>query len=435
MRPAAPTRRTMWVPILLLLLLGACGGNGGGGGNTPTPPAPAPPPAPSPPPGVPQITGTERLLWDQPAPTLADAQGYRYTLYVNDAPTALPGHACEATGTAGVFTCGARLPGGLPLGLIALSLSAVLDRNGTSAVSGRTAPLQVFVVTAPAATSVGTDGTLRLDERDDTLDGAGGTAIVDLASVPDGRLLAVDAAGRVFAIEGDRVVPRPALDPASSGTPPVASLTVTPDFERSRAVLAIEAADDRGTAVWDVVRYRELGGTLGERTVIVPAIARRGGPHARVRIGPDGLAYLAFAQPAGAADPRAVSLVRFELDGRPPAGESTRITRSGWRGGVAFDWHPSTGALWTGTSDVAAGAFEIGDGRDARAAVVVALEDGTLQRHVVVAAVPSRILQRAALADAPAGRVTAVVRSRHGRLIVAVSEAGKAPAVRVLDPR
>jgi siroheme synthase (precorrin-2 oxidase/ferrochelatase) len=102
---------------------------------------------------------------------------------------------------------------------------------------------------------------------------------------------------------------------------------------------------------------------------------------------------------------------------------------------VAFDWHPSTGALWTGTSDVAAGAFEIGDGPNARAAVVVALDDGTLQRHVVVAAVPSRILQRAALADAPKGRATALVRSRHGHLIVAVSEPGKAPVVRVLDPR
>jgi hypothetical protein len=436
MRPAVPTRRPAWVPFLLLLGVCACGG--GGGGSTPSPPAPAPPPAPSPPPGVPQITGSERLLWDQVAPTLAEAVAYRYVLYVNDVARAFPGQACVPTGTAGVFTCDARLPTGMPTGLITLSLAAAIDRGGSSRESPRSAPLQVFVLSGPTAAITGTSGVLRLDGGTFPPGGANHPALVDLASLPDGRLLAADAAGRVVVVEGDRLLPQPALDPASSGGSPVVSLAASPDFERSRAVLAVEAAEDHGHHVWDLVRYRELAGALGERTVVVPAVAQRADLRARLRVGPDGLAYLAVAEPATVAGtaPTQVSLLRFDLEGRTPAGQRSRLFRSGLRGGVALDWHPTTRVLWAGGPDVVAGAFVADDAQaPPLATVLVALADGALERWVVVPGTQPRVVGRATLPVDAAGRATALVRQRNGTVRVAVSVTGKVPAVRTLDGR
>jgi hypothetical protein len=441
-----PTLRSIWVPLLLLLTLAACGGggdsgggsNGGGTGGTPNPtPNPTPtPPAPTPPAGVPQVKAGDPIYWDQGANSLGEVQDYRYVLYVAGQPLDLTGHRCANTSTRGVFLCNASLPASLPAGLVALAITAVRSLNGTTYESPRSATLEVWVLTgAAAASAANTVTVLRVPgSAAEAEDAAATAAIVDLAALPDGRLLSVDVNGLVGLVEDGRVAAT-ALEPATGGAAQIVSLSASADFERSRLVFAVEAADDRGAEVWDVTRYREMEGTLGERAVIVPAVATRVGTRARLRIGPDGLAYLAaFDAGTATAASRNVSLYRFGTDGAVPSGQSSRLLRAGAPGGLAFDWHPGTGEPWLGGPDVAAGAFVGGSAPGLRlAALVVARTDGTIERRVVSAGNFERIVRISVVKVDTPGDATALVRTADGAIRAAISSQDAAPAVRVLD--
>ena len=95
-----------------------------------------------------QAIGTEQLMWDQAAPTLAVAQSYTFDAKDGTAaPVALAGVTCA--GTASPFVCQVRLPA-LTTGLHALSVIAKATVNGQLLSSAPSVPLSLLIVAVPA---------------------------------------------------------------------------------------------------------------------------------------------------------------------------------------------------------------------------------------------------------------------------------------------
>jgi glucose/arabinose dehydrogenase len=132
-------------------------------------------------------------------------------------------------------------------------------------------------------------------------------------------------------------------------------LALDPGFAQTRLVyLYYSARPASGGAVNRIVRYREVGGRLGERTVLfdnIPAASIHDG--GRLRFGPDGLLYATagdaavtalaqdLASPAG-------KILRFNTDGTTPRGNpfGSSVYSYGHRNPQGLDWHATTGDLW-----------------------------------------------------------------------------------------
>jgi len=127
--------------VLLLaggVVLSACG-----------PGAPDAPRVPTPSPTSPgeQITGRERLGWDQPASDTIEPASLRYAIYVDDARVELTGVSCAAAPTSASVACTAPLPP-LSAGDHTLALAAFVLDGSAVLESGRSSPLRVVVMAA-----------------------------------------------------------------------------------------------------------------------------------------------------------------------------------------------------------------------------------------------------------------------------------------------
>lgn len=95
---------------------------------------------------------TNKLAWDQSAPTLADAQTYTYRLYADGATTAqtVASVTCAASATAGVFACEAPFPAFTPgnhtVALSAVNLAGESPKSATMAFT--------FIVTPAVPTGL-----------------------------------------------------------------------------------------------------------------------------------------------------------------------------------------------------------------------------------------------------------------------------------------
>ena len=117
------------------LALSSCGG----GGSRP-PPEPSAP-GPSTPPGVVQVTGSERIAWDQ----AGDVAGLRFRAYLDANPIALEQATCDAAAA----TCSSPLPS-MTDGMHTLAIAAVSPAGEESA---RSEPLTVQKVSARSVVS------------------------------------------------------------------------------------------------------------------------------------------------------------------------------------------------------------------------------------------------------------------------------------------
>lgn len=401
------TTRRGAVALLAALVAGACGGS--------KEPSASVPPVP----GATQVTGRERVSWEQPG----DAAAYTFRAYVDGRPVDLSGVTCAATTDP---TCSAPLP---PLtdGVRSVELAAV---NASTGVEGeRSAPLMLQKITArslraasampDAGSASHAGGFLSVIPAGATTDvvARGVRLPAQLAPLPDGRLLVAEAGGRVRIVHPEApaasavaLEPGTLLDPPSSGALTIAT---HPQFADTRHVFVADlyvAGPDRVRV--RVVRLREVGERLGEPASIVDAPVRLDGADAgmtalrvqhegpRLAFGPDNLLYLAL--PPGvvfdghpAASHPLPAILRLTAEGQTPAeGALAGVTSHP----LGFTWDVATGALLGLVADGADGArllaLDAAPGGPAPAALGVA-------SFRVAADGQSRLLRM----DARAGRV------------------------------
>jgi glucose/arabinose dehydrogenase len=180
-----------------------------------------------------------------------------------------------------------------------------------------------------------------------------------MAFAPDGRMFFAERPGRVRVFERGQVLAAPALvlaDVAAVGEGGLLGIAVHPDFANNHFVfLAYSARLAGGSRETRVVRYREVGNTLGEPAVILDRVGAADiHDGARVRFGPDRKLYVTMGDTA--APPTAQDLgtltgkiLRINDDGSVPGDNpfaGSPIFSYGHRNPQGIDWHPVTGEPW-----------------------------------------------------------------------------------------
>jgi glucose/arabinose dehydrogenase len=347
-------------------------------------------------PGTGGTAGGPKLAWDQSAPSADELRLYSYVLYVDGTAVALPGAACGSL-SAETFTatCTAPLPTLAP-GQRTLEMATRITRDGSVLESARSAPITYVAGasgfasgTAGATASIAGEGTATLgsagtgtvptgNSREDATAGDSGTGssqtlaagesrfIVEpivagldrpsaLARLPDGRLIIAERGGVVRLFEAGVLVREPAVRLADADRADGArvSFALAPDFEASRHLfVGYGAIDHSGSRTGRVVRFREVGGVLGESAVIVDGLpAAVSAPW--VAIGPDRALYVgtSSADAGEAADmgSHAGKILRFGLDGATPADNpvpASPVYSSGHQNMAGSAWVPDAGQLW-----------------------------------------------------------------------------------------
>lgn len=306
---------------------------------------PSPPSVPSPPGGGETIGGSERLGWDQQASNAAELETFRYAIFVDGNRSEVAGVTCGTTAATAGFPCSGRLPP-LSAGAHALQLTAFVVRDGQTFESDRSGTLNVVVSGSTAAErsaptpvvgaliTVAGATTFRTERVVQGLDHP-----TDLAIAPDRRVFVAEASSRVSIVSGRTA--RTALEPIPGTT--ILALTLDPQFARTRHVYIVRALVDSTPAIVRLVRYREVGGALGEAATLldgVPASAEQ--PGAALRFGPDGKLYAAFEG----------SVLRLNADGTTPRDQQSGSPTfaKGARKPRGLDWD-TDGRLWIADRD------------------------------------------------------------------------------------
>jgi len=180
-----------------------------------------------------------------------------------------------------------------------------------------------------------------------------------MAFAPDGRMFLTERPGRVRVFERGQVLAAPALvltDVAAVGEGGLLGIAVHPDFATNHFVfLAYTARLAGGSRETRVVRYREVGNTLGEPAVILDRVGAADiHDGARVKFGPDRKLYVTMgdtAAPPTAQDPGTLTgkILRLNDDGSVPGDNpfaGSPIFSYGHRNPQGLDWHPVTGEPW-----------------------------------------------------------------------------------------
>jgi len=316
------------------------------------------------------VTGSERIGWTQTASDRTELDTFRYAIYVNDVRSELAGATClpPAFRASNDFACSAPLPA-LASGTNKIELAAFII--GAQVVeSARSTPL--FLTRAamaskmPATPGASTarpwasgltlttvDGIrLRVDRR-----AAGLVRPVDIAFVPDGRLLIAEESGRVLVLTADgRLLAEPALTLARgrAADTRLLSLAVDPAFDRTHLVYAIYAtAAADGSRAFTLSRFTEASNALFGEIVLLDGVAASPSSSASVRVGADGKLFAAFddgGDPRRAGDLASPSgkVLRLNPDGTTPDDQAglTPTYATELHSPRGFDWQPGSRVLW-----------------------------------------------------------------------------------------
>jgi glucose/arabinose dehydrogenase len=333
----------MWILICLLATTSAC---------SRTPSAP-PPPSTQPSPNE-TITGNERIGWDQRAADASELATFRYAIYVDTTNRMeLSGAACATTSTNGSFACTAPLPR-LTNGAHALELASYIVA-GSTLESARSSVLRVTVgAAAPADTPSAAGGTGEITVGGDRMKLElvieGVERPVDLAFAHDGRLLVAEESGDIQIIFPGQV--RLTRETMPNHTPIVA-MAVDPEFDRTRFVYTLSIGKARdGAPAFTLARLREVGGTFGDRVVLLGDVrASASEPAGALRFGPDGKLFAAFddgGNPQVAHDLAAVNakVLRLNSNGTTPDDQAggSPLYSFAYRSPKGLDWLGSV--LW-----------------------------------------------------------------------------------------
>lgn len=177
-----------------------------------------------------------------------------------------------------------------------------------------------------------------------------------LAFAPDGRLFVTERPGRVRIVDMSTFTSEVALtlNVYAQGEAGLLGLALDPAFAQNSFVYLYYSTPSGGGAVNRIERYREVGGRLGERAVLldgIPASTIHDG--GRLKFGPDGFLY-ATAGDASNTDlaqdvaSLAGKVLRMTSTGTsaPDNRFSSPVLSYGHRNPQGIDWHPITGDLW-----------------------------------------------------------------------------------------
>lgn len=310
------------------------------------------PPTPSPGGGSGEsITGRERIGWDQQAPNSAELATIRYAVYVDGARSEVADVACAgAAGPAG-FACSGRLPA-MSNGSHVLELAAFVDDGGIFE-SARSAPFRVTVTAATAGAALAlADG-----EVIATVDGVRLRAEVLFDGLADPTALAIAGDGRAFVGTSSGLIV--VQDGARAGPPqltdgPLVGIALSPTFDRDPKVYVMQAVPSAaGAVLFRTARFRDFGGRLVERMVVLENGPASREPAAAVRFGPDGKLYVAFDDGGSADASERMSewsgkVLRMEPDGRTPEDQAAAspVLFRGLTSPRGFDWTVDASAIW-----------------------------------------------------------------------------------------
>lgn len=336
------------VPTVGLVALTTCGGQS---------PAPSAPGAPSPGGEGVIVRGTERIGWDQAAESHEALAAIRYATYVDGRRTLVSGARCADSPGAGGYSCTAPLPSLTP-GTHVLELAAFRE-GPTGVVEGaRSAPLRITLVATSAVSVAGeADATVSIALGDGTRLRAetlatGLEAPTAVAVAPDARLFVAERAGRVTVLSPDRIPSTTTLaDVAPDVEAGLLDLALHPDFARNGFVYAAYTATGAdGRLIYRISRFREAGGILGERAVLLDDVPAQPTPAAAIGSGPDRKLYVSLGAHSedGSLASYAGKILRLNDDGTTPHDNPglSPIWSSGHDAPQGFDWRLEDGDLW-----------------------------------------------------------------------------------------
>ena len=314
------------------------------------------------------ITGKERIGWDQQAATASDLARIRYALYVDGNRIELSGVSCVPPATSNGFPCSAPLPSMTP-GKHTLELASFVA-DGTILESAKSPPLTVNVSSASTSSALSSSAPAdpkkpRQDLR--TKDGIvlrvdlmaeGVSSPTAISPAPDGRLFVAERTGQVRTIRDGQLDSGPALTVAdlfvSGEGGGMLSLALDPAFEKTHFVYVLDVTAETGAPSFRLSRFREAGGMLAERAVLldrVPAAPDR--PAGSIAFGPDGKLYVALddgGERGRAAQPGSFNgkVLRLNPDGTTPDDQpaGSPVYSLDHQSPADLDWDPASLSLW-----------------------------------------------------------------------------------------
>src|SRR5262252_5826066 len=350
--------------VAVALFASACGG----GGESPTAPSsntpgntPSNPPGPSS--GAINVTGTEKIGWNQAPDSSGSVAGYQYIGYVDGVPQVLANAACGSTAASdGTFPCTASLPK-MTAGLHSLTLAAQ-QTSGSQLISGQSAPIQLNVTTSTAAMASAIVPQAPLGVT--TFDGlplvvqtlaTGLKAPSAIIAAPDGRVFIAGRDGKILVWQNGKILPSPALllsDAAQTSDVGLIGMSLDPAFGSNGLVfVAYTARDQRGGFVHRVIRLRDSSSVFGQALTILEDQAVFTPLHPpRIRVAADHTVYITLPaddQPTAQSYGSYLGkLIRINQDGTTPQSNQppSPIISSGQAVVGGFDWQPVTGRLW-----------------------------------------------------------------------------------------
>lgn len=303
-----------------------------------------------------QITGNERIGWQQAAATEAEVGAFRYNVYVDNVPSEIQNVSCTSAGASGGFSCSGSLPSMRP-GRHVLEISTFVDSSGR-VESPRSAALTVTVgqaltagggVSAPAAI-VTSDG-IHLAV---TPVAAGLEDPSDIAVAADGRVFVSERQGRIRVFRDGTLQPASAsIDGVTAGDGRgLLALALDPEFAKTGYLYAAYTA----AAGFRLVRYRAVGDSLGESATLLDGIeASATAPSATLRFGPDRKLYLGLDDAGDPSRPGDLGsfngkVLRLNADGTTPQDQAggTPVYALNVNQPRGMDWDGTT--LWIAES-------------------------------------------------------------------------------------
>lgn len=322
------------------------------------------------------VAASARVGWDQPAASAAELATLRFVMYVDGVRNELTGASCAPPASDAGFPCSSPLPAMTP-GQHTIQLASYVQA-GTIIESGKSEPLVITVagssltsgvtVAAPVLSAPASPpGPLAAGAARGTgeLVLAGGVrlAVDVVASVERPTALAIAADGTVFVGDGLGAI-HVVRNGASAGTgwssedasvegTAVLDLLVDPQFVQTHVVYALEVTSGASRS-FQLARYREVNGRLGERAVLLDRVpASTPSPAGAVTMGGDGRLLLALDDGGVAsAGQRPGSyngkVLRLDRDGRTPADQpgSSPVYASELTSPRSVAWDAATSSVW-----------------------------------------------------------------------------------------